>query len=278
MKQAEVKPTGDAGTFPAATSGPEPNAPRDVQWVDEVAALLPEDSRLGWYQNVRPWLRMLPPDDEIAHLAYSMGYLALLTRSTPAVMATERLKMGVMLNRLNDEMTGALKTTADYHEKLNDRLTALPAEIAQGVNPAALAAKLVAEIREQFLNCGIPEAGRLLKEQGESFQKLVAAHAHKLMEVQEKLYACQHRVISVLNDVASTADSTKKSINKWDREMRKVQWVQIGSALLIGLLLGALLYWWVIPPQVYLVQQALVNTAAQHAVAASGKTARHTQK
>ena len=52
--------------------------------MDEVAALLPEESRLGWYQNVRPWLRMLPPDDEVAHLAYSMGYLALLTRSTPA--------------------------------------------------------------------------------------------------------------------------------------------------------------------------------------------------
>ena len=97
MKQAEVKPTGDAGTVPAATTGPEPNALRDLQWVDEVAALLPEDSRLGWYQNVRPWLRMLPPDDEIAHLAYSMGYLALLTRSTPAVMAAERSKMGVML-------------------------------------------------------------------------------------------------------------------------------------------------------------------------------------
>ena len=278
MKQAEVKPTGDAGTVPAATTGPQPNAPKDLQWVDEVAALLPEESRLGWYQNVRPWLRMLPPDDEIAHLAYSMGYLALLTRSTPAVMAAERAKMGVMLNRLHDEMTGTLKTTADYHQKLDERLTALPAEIAQGVNPTALAAQLVAEVREQFLNCGIPEAGRLLKEQGESFQKLVAAHAHKLMEVQEQLYACQHRVTSVLDDVASTADSTKKSINKWDREMRTLQWVQIGSALLIGLLLGALLYWWVIPPQVYLVQQASVNTAAQHAVAASGKTARHTQK
>jgi len=278
MKQPEVKPTGDAGTAPAATTGPEPNVVRDLQWVDEVAALLPEDSRLGWYQNVRPWLRMLPPDDEIAHLAYSMGYLALLTRSTPAVMAAERSKMGVMLNRLNDEMTGALKTTADYHEKLNDRLTALPAEIAQGVNPAALAAKLVAEVREQFLNCGIPEAGRLLKEQGESFQKLVAAHAHKLMEVQEKLYACQHRVISVLDDVASTADSAKTSINKWDRAMREVQWIQIGSTWLIGLLLGALMYWWVVPPTERPPQQASVAPLAQHAVAASGKRGQHAPK
>jgi ElaB/YqjD/DUF883 family membrane-anchored ribosome-binding protein len=272
MKQAEVKPTGDAGTIPAGATGPEPNARRDLQWVDEVAALLPEDARLGWYQNVRPWLRMLPPDDEIAHLAYSMGYLALLTRSTPAVMATERSKMGVMLNRLNDEMTGALKTTADYHEKLNNRLTALPAEIAQGVNPAALAARLVAEVREQFLKCGIPEAGRLLREQGESFKQLAAAHAHTLMEVQEKLYACQHRVTSVLDAVAGTADSAKTSINKWDREMRKVQWVQIGSAWSIGLFLGALMCWWVVAPQGNHPRQELMDTTAQHTVAASGKT------
>jgi hypothetical protein len=278
MKQGEVKPAGDAGTVPAATSGPEPSAPRGLQWADEVAALLPEESRLGWYQNVRPWLRMLPPDDEIAHLAYSMGYLALLTRSTPAVMATERVKMAAMLQRLTDEMTGTLKTTVDYHRELNDRLTALPAEIARGVNPTALAAQLVAGVREQFLSCGIPEAGRLLKEQGESFQKHADAHARKLMEVQEKLYVCQHRVISVLDDVASTADLAKKSINKWDREMREVQWIQMGCTLVSGLLLGALFYWWLFVPQQHAMQQAPVNPPAQRPVAASGNHGTHIER
>jgi hypothetical protein len=71
----------------------EPETRPDLKWVEEVAALLPEESRLGWYQNVRPWLRMLPPDDEVAHLAYSMGYLALLTRTTPALVAAERVRL-----------------------------------------------------------------------------------------------------------------------------------------------------------------------------------------
>jgi hypothetical protein len=60
---------------------------------------------------------MLPPDDEITHLAYSMGYLALLTRSTPALMAAERAKMAALLHRLIDEITSTLKTTEDYHRK-----------------------------------------------------------------------------------------------------------------------------------------------------------------
>jgi hypothetical protein len=278
MKRAEVKLAGDAGTVPAAATGHEPNSQRDMEWVDEVAALLPEESRLGWYQNVRPWLRMLPPDDEIAHLAYSMGYLALLTRGTPALMATERAKMAAMLHRLTDEMTGTLTTIADYQKKLDDRLTALPTEIARGINPTALAAQLVAGVREQFMKCGIPEAGRLLREEGESFEQLAAAHVHKLMEVQENLYACQHRVTFVLDDVASSADSAKKSIDHWNREMRKVQWVQIGSAWLIGLLLGALLYWWIIPPQRHLAQQVSVNPPPQHPVAASAMRSQHAPK
>jgi ElaB/YqjD/DUF883 family membrane-anchored ribosome-binding protein len=221
---------------------------------------------------------MLPPDDEIAHLAYSMGYLALLTRSTPAVMAAERAKMAALLQRLTDEMTGTLKTTADYHQKLNDRLTALPVEITQGVNPTALAAQLVAGVREQFLKCGIPEAGALLKEQGEIFRQQADAHAHKLMEVQEKLYACQSRVTFVLNHVESSADSAKKSIDQWNRKMQKVQWVQIGSAWLIGLLLGALMYWWVVPPPRSPAQLPSVNPPKQHAAAASGRKSQQAPK
>jgi hypothetical protein len=69
---------------------PDPKSALDVQWVDEVASLLPEELRLGWYRNIRPWLRTLPPDDEVAHLAYSMGYPALLTRSAPVLVAAER--------------------------------------------------------------------------------------------------------------------------------------------------------------------------------------------
>src|ERR1035438_6300592 len=96
MKQSSIAPIRDTSKVAIATKESESNAARDLQWVDEVAVLLPEESRLGWYQNVRPWLRMLPPDDEIAHLAYSMGYLALLTRSTPALVAAERAKLAAL--------------------------------------------------------------------------------------------------------------------------------------------------------------------------------------
>jgi len=279
MKQSAVASGRDTGTVPAATTEPEPDAARDLQWVEEVAALLPEESRLGWYQNVRPWLRMLPPDDEIAHLAYSMGYLALLTRSTPALVAAERAKLAALLQRLTDEMTGAVKTTAQYHQNLTERLNALPAEIARGLSPATLAAEIVTGVREQFLKSGVPEAGRLLKEQGDSLRKLATDQAHTLADMRQQLNDSRSRTKYVLDSVACSADAVKKSIDQWNSEMRKVQWIQMGWTLLTGLLLGALLYWWVLDPhEVRTPQPVQESQPVRHATAASGKATRRATK
>jgi hypothetical protein len=228
---------------------PDPKSALDVQWVDEVASLLPEESRLGWYRNIRPWLRTLPPDDEVAHLAYSMGYLALLTRSAPALVAAERATLTALLQRFATEVTGAVKTTADYHKKLSERLSALPAEIAQGLSPSALAGDVAAGVRTQFLNSGVPEAGRLLKEQGDYLRQLVADQTRTLSEFRQQLNESRNHVNAALQTVVWNLDAAKNSIDKWDREMRQVQWLYLGGVWLIGLLLGALLYWWLLAPQ-----------------------------
>jgi ElaB/YqjD/DUF883 family membrane-anchored ribosome-binding protein len=279
VKQSTVKSVRGSDTVPAATTEPEPNAARNLEWVEEVAELLPEESRLGWYRNVRPWLRTLSPDDEIAHLAYSMGYLALLTRSAPALVAAERVKLATSLQRLTDEVTGAVKTTAQYHQKLTDRLNGLPAEIAQGLSPNALAAEIVTGVREQFRKSGIPEAGRLLREQEDTLRLLAAEQAHILAGLREQLNDLRSRAKYVLDSVAISADSAKKSIDQWNSEMRKVQWIPMGWTLLTGLLLGVLLYWWVVDPhRVGTSQPAPVNQTEPHATAASGKTSSRTTK
>ena len=68
------------------------DSPPDLLWVDEIAALLPENLRVGWYRNVKPWITTLSPEDEVAHLAYAMGYLGLLIRECPSLVAAERTK------------------------------------------------------------------------------------------------------------------------------------------------------------------------------------------
>ncbi len=255
----------------------EPETNPDLQWVEEVAALLPEEARLGWYQNVRPWLRMLPPDDEVAHLAYSMGYLALLTRTTPALVAAERVRLTATLERLSTEMAASVKTTADYHQRLNDRLSQLPGEIAQGIRPDVLADQIVASVREQFLNSGVTEAGRLVGEECDRLRQLMSGHTATLAEFRLQLKESRSRAKDALDSVASSTDAAKKSIDLWNREMRQVQWMYLGLVLLLGLLLGALFYWWVVDPHAAAAPKQATATQQSQA-AAPKRTSRHAEK
>jgi chaperonin cofactor prefoldin len=263
----------------ALPTEPESSAANDLTWVEEVAALLPEESRLGWYRNVRPWLRMLAPDDEIAHLAYSMGYLALLTRTTPVLIAGERAKLTALLQRHSDDVMGAVKTTADYHQKLSERLKKLPAEISQGLSPKALASEIADGVREQFLQSGIPEAGRVLKEQGDRLRQLVADQQRALASLQQQLNDSLSHARSALDSVRSGADAAKNSIEEWNNEMTRLQWLGQGLVLLLGLLLGALLYWWVIDPrQRPLPDHAAETRQSQAPVPLTGKRTPHAPK
>jgi hypothetical protein len=257
----------------------EPETRPDLKWVEEVAALLPEESRLGWYQNVRPWLRVLPPDDEVAHLAYSMGYLALLTRTAPALIAAERVRLTATLERLSTEMAASVKTTADYHHRLNNRLGQLPGEIAQGLRPDALADQIVGSVREQFLNCGVPEAGRLLKEEGETLRQLVARQSQTLAEFRHDLGQLGDRICGTLEGIGSSADTAKKSIDRWDHEARQVRWLHLGTTFLTGLLLGALLYWWAFGSLAVPAQTHVPETKQpQPSAVGPAKPNRHAQK
>ena len=251
---------------PVIASG-EPEANSDMKWVEQVAALLPEDMRLGWYRNVRPWLRMLPPEDEVAHLAYSMGFLALLTRSTPELIAAERMRLTATFERLAGDMAASVKTTADYHQKLNARLSQLPGEIAEGVRPDAVAEQIVASVREQVLNSGVPAAGRLLGEQCERLRQLITGQTSTLLDVQQLLDESRRDAKEALDAVVASSNAAKKSIVRWDREMSEVQWTYLGLVLLLGLLLGGLFCWWLFDPhQVTTPSQPAATQQAQPAL------------
>jgi hypothetical protein len=83
----------------------------------------------------------------------------------------------------------------------------------------------------------------------EEFRQMVLGQNHVLAEFRQQMNDSRSHVTWVLNSVTAAADSAKKSIALWNAEMRRVQWICLGLVLLIGVLLGALLYWWVSAPQ-----------------------------
>ena len=230
----------ETGKMTATTARLEP----DDEWVDKVGALLAEEERLSWYRDLSPWLRALPPQDEVARIAYAMGFLSLLIRRAPLVVAEERAKLTAVVERLSQETGAALKATAAYHHQLDVRLGKLPSEIATGLSPEALAATLIDDIRDQFSRSGIPAAGRLLREHGDQFGQLQTEQARMLARLQHQMQESAKDAGAALVRVREAAQAARNSIGHWDHEMRQVQWLNCGLILFLGIMMGMLLHWW----------------------------------
>ena len=69
----------------------------ESDFIDDIAELLPAEQRPLWYRDMAH-LRRLPADDEMLRIARAMGFLALVTRQTPAQIATEREKLATILD------------------------------------------------------------------------------------------------------------------------------------------------------------------------------------
>ena len=135
--------------------------PAEADFIDDIAALLPAEQRSLWYRDMAH-LRRLPADDEMLRIARAMGFLALVTRQTPAQIAIEREQIAAILGDSVKAMQSARQDTVALHQQLDERLAQLPAEIAEGISPVAIAAKLSESLRQQFVASGIPATAQAL--------------------------------------------------------------------------------------------------------------------
>ena len=116
----------------------------DSDFIDDIAELLPVEQRPHWYRDMAH-LRRLPADDEMLRIARAMGFLALVTRQTPAQIAMERERIAAILDHSIKAIQSARQDAVALHRQLEERLAQLPAEISEGISPAAIAAKLSRE-------------------------------------------------------------------------------------------------------------------------------------
>ena len=87
----------------------------------------------------------------------AMGVLALLTRHTPKDIADERERIQEMLDlhlQFSDE---SQQKMLEYVHFIEGRLAELPSEIEVGLDPQQIAKFLGESLRQQFIQCGVPE-------------------------------------------------------------------------------------------------------------------------
>jgi len=99
------------------------------------------------YRERTLYFRHLRPEDENLPIAEAMGFLALVIGEAPQEMAREREQLAEILARSVEAMQAARLANMRYHQQLEERLTQLPAEIAQRFSAEAIAAKLSESLR-----------------------------------------------------------------------------------------------------------------------------------
>jgi HAMP domain-containing protein len=196
----------------------------DQHWIDLVAEMLPEDRRLAWYRDLSPWLRSLPPEDEFGRIAYAMGFLALLIREMPPQLAEERIKYAELGGQLTRELNATLKNTAAYHQKLEQRLSQLSAEFAQGVKPELIAKKMSESFRQQIAQTGLDDTGKALSILAQQLRKSIGEFDQALQPITDRYRSLGSTVENETNRIVQATGRLRQETERLLTQTRDDRW------------------------------------------------------
>jgi DNA-binding ferritin-like protein len=232
---------------------PEPHAEAD--FLDRIAELLPVEQRPLWYREMAH-LRRLPAEDEMLRIAYAMGFLALITRQTPAEMANEREQITAILNHSVADFQSTQQAVTDLHNQLEERLEHLPKEIIEGISPTVIAGKINESLRQQFLATGMPETSQALAIAAKQTRQTAAEFSSAARELTSSYQSVVkdannaiREIRSSINHASEAAANAAATLNRnFHRDYKWSVYTLCAIALSLGFILGDLFQWWVRAP------------------------------
>ena len=226
--------------------------PAESDFIDDIAALLPTEQRPLWYRDMAH-LRRLPADDEMLRIARAMGFLALVTRQTPAQIAIEREQLATILGDSIKAIQSARQDAVALRQQLEERLAQLPAEIAEGISPAAIAAKLSESLRQQFVASGIPETAKALAVVSKQTKQIAGEFDCSSKQLTDSYRGAADEARRALNELRAsieyaTATAKQAAHDLTHTFLREYKWSVLALcsvALALGFALGTLYYRWI---------------------------------
>lgn len=224
----------------------------ESDFIDEIAELLPIEQRPLWYRDMAH-LRRLPAEDEILLIARAMGFLAIVTRQTPAQIASERDRLSVILDQSVKAIQAARHDMVALHRQLNERLTQLPGEVSEGINPQTIAAVLSESLRQRFTETGLPETAKSLTLVAQQTKQVVADFDRSSKYLANAYGVAAEDARKSIEDMRLTIQTATSTAKACATELthvflREYKWsvlVLCSAALAIGFSLGILWYRWV---------------------------------
>ena len=220
-------------------------------FIDEIAILLPSEQRPLWYRDMAH-LRRLPADDELLRIARAMGFLALITRQTPAEIAGEREKLASTVQDAVTSIEALRNDTATFHQEIGNRLANLPNEIAEGVNPISIATILAESLRQHFIQSGLPETARALTLIAKQSEQAATQFGYSCRQVNETCRNTTKDFLDSLSRMSTMIEITLEEVKQATRSLtqtflREYKWsvlVLCAIALMLGFSLGIVWQHW----------------------------------
>jgi len=223
----------------------------EADFIDEIAGLLPSEQRPLWYRDMAH-LRRLPADDELLRIARAMGFLALITRQTPAEIAGEREKLASTVQDAVTSIEALRNDTATFHQEIGNRLANLPNEIAEGVNPISIATILAESLRQHFIQSGLPETTRALTLLAKQSEQAATQFGYSCKQVNETCRNTTKDFLDSLSGMSTMIEITSEEVKQATQSLtqtflREYKWsvlVLCAIALMLGFSLGIVWQHW----------------------------------
>jgi hypothetical protein len=227
----------------------------DDDLIDRIANALPAEVRPDYYRELRH-CRSLPENDELLRLIRAMQFLTLLMEQVPARIVVEREQLDRLLGTVMDKLEKTLMSSVAYQTRLDERLSALPAEVAEGIAPEAIVAIINESLRQQFVRTTIPEtAGALAAVAAElrtvpaDFRRTSVALGDAYRGAVAQAHEAIEKIDLAIYRAAETARNAAADLSsRFQREYRWSLYALSSLALVIGLILGILFQRWLDTP------------------------------
>ena len=199
---------------------------------DRIAEALPVEIRADFYRELRH-CRSLPENDEMLRILRIMQFLTLLIHVAPARLATER-----------ESLNQALSTCGDALEHTVARLDSLPQEVASGIKPEVVAAKINESLRQQFLQSTIPQTAEALAVVGAQLRKAVVDFQQAAVSINSAHRNAAAEASKAIRDIEESVSRSAKAAKQASADLTatfidEYRW-SIGMIAGIALLAGVL--------------------------------------
>jgi Skp family chaperone for outer membrane proteins len=171
-----------------------------------------------------------------------MGFLTFIIREAPAEMAIERKELAQLVSAHLTHVHDALKATAAYHKQLETRLIQLPEQIAKGINPAAIAARVGKSLRQGLQDTGIHETANELRLASSQMAAAATGMQDTLAKVSDPRTGVLPRVNEALSNIQTRVNEAVDLSARLYRQARlNLPWFAVAGMLLV--MIGMVYNW-----------------------------------